>query len=950
MPPAIPIATYRLQLTTHFGFSQAADCVGYLKSLGVSHLYVSPFLKARRGSTHGYDVVDHNAINPELGGEAGLQHLSAALAQADLGLILDFVPNHMGVHYADNAWWLDVLEWGQKSPYANYFDIDWALLPYRPAGGVLIPILGTSYGEALERGEIELRYDAEEGSFSAWYYEHRLPITPPRYAEILEKVVTEAPARDRLGGWKLIGLAARYRGPHNPPRDKAPALKAELASIEGAREIIERGLRAYRPKDGGHAAALALHGLLERQHYRLAHWRLSASDINYRRFFDINSLAGLRVEDIRVFEAIHRLVARLIAEGRLQGLRLDHTDGLRDPQQYAARLQRLIGNARPRQQNTFYVVIEKILAEGEHLPRLAGVAGTTGYEWLNVLSRLLLDEQGLARLDETWRRISGDRRGFGEVVIAAKRRVLATILLSEFTVLARLLDRIAAGHYTTRDYTAERLRRALELFILHFPVYRTYITGSGPSREGRALIEAAIGKARAQWVGADASIFDLIRDTITLDLIKPPHIGHSIARVRRFARKLQQFTGPVMAKALEDTAFYRYHRLLALSEVGGNPATGALSVDDFHARMAQRVETLPHGLTATATHDTKRGEDARTRILALSEIADEWNEAVEHWRDLNSGLIAAMEPAKRPSPAHQYMLYQSLLGGWPLEGANDEFLQRMQAYAVKAAREGKEQTSWLDPNLRYEEGLTSFIGQLLDHNRSAQFLGGFEPFTRRVALLGALNSLSQLALKLTIPGVPDLYQGAELWDLSLVDPDNRRPVDFATRAAALAASAEAPDWQTLAGAWPNGCIKLALTHALLSLRQRFADLFTHGGYRAVEVIGPHREDVVAFARSSGRDAIIVAVGRLFARATEGGRHWPSGAAWNATLKLEGFSPVCNVLGAGAILDGRQWPVRGIFDPLPVAVIEARSEVIYHRHKRRRSNAIAAQGSLPAGAS
>jgi (1->4)-alpha-D-glucan 1-alpha-D-glucosylmutase len=949
MPPAIPIATYRLQLTADFGFSQAADCVGYLKSLGASHLYVSPFLKARRGSAHGYDVVDHNALNPELGGEAGLQHLCAALAQADMGLILDFVPNHMGIHYADNAWWLDVLEWGQKSPYANYFDIDWALLPHRPAGGVLVPILGTSYGEALERGEIELRYDAQEGSFSAWYYEHRLPVTPTRYAEILEKVVTEASARDRLAGWKLIALAARYRGPHNPPRDKAAALKAELASIEGAREIIEHGLRAYRPKAGGHAAALTLHGLLERQHYRLAHWRLSASDINYRRFFDINSLAGLRIEDIRVFEAVHRLIARLIGEGQLQGLRLDHIDGLRDPQQYVARLQRLIGKVRPREQNTFYVVIEKILAEGEHLTRFAGVAGTTGYEWLNVLSRLFLDDEGLARLGETWRRISGDRRSFGEVLIAAKRRVLATILLSEFTVLARLLDRIAAGHYTTRDYTAERLRRALELFILHFPVYRTYVTGSGPSREDRALIEAAIDKARAQWVGSDASIFDLLRDTVTLDLIKSSHIGHSIARVRRFAFKLQQFTGPVMAKALEDTALYRYHRLLALNEVGGNPATGALSTDDFHARMARRVETLPHGLTATATHDTKRGEDARARILALSEMADEWNDAVEHWRELNAALIEAMEPGMRPSPAHQYMLYQALLAAWPLQGPGDQFLQRMQRYAVKAAREGKEQTSWLDPNLRYEEGLTSFIEQLLDRDRSAQFLAAFEPFAGRAALLGTLNSLAQLALKLTIPGVPDFYQGTEFWDLSLVDPDNRRPVDFAAPAAALAAIGQALDWRGLAEAWPDARIKLALTRALLSLRQKWAELFTHGSYRAIEVIGPHRGEVVAFARSSGRDAIIVAVGRLFARAAEGGRRWPAGAAWNATLNLEGVTPVRRVIGAGAMLNGRQWPVSELFDPIPVAVIEARSEV-YQWHKRRSHDRSAAQESLPAGAS
>src|SRR5215510_2989468 len=926
MPTAIPIATYRLQLTARFGFAQAAAIVPYLKVLGISHLYVSPFLKARHGSTHGYDVVDHNALNPELGGEEGLQQLCAALAEADMGLILDFVPNHMGVHYADNAWWLDVLEWGRASPYADFFDVDWSLLAHGSAGGVLLPILGTSYGEALERGDIELRYDAAEGTFSAWYYEHRLPITPPRYGEILEKVVTEAFARDQPVGWKLIELAARYRGPHNPARDNAPAFKAELAGIEGAEAIITRGLEAYRPTIGGIAAALSLHGLLERQHYRLAHWRLSASDINYRRFFDINSLAGLRVEDMRTFASIHRLVARLIAEERLHGLRLDHIDGLRDPQQYLQRLQRLIGSVRPAQRGKFYVVVEKILAEHEHLPRFTGVAGTTGYEWLNMLSRVLVDGHGLTRLDDVWHRLSGDPRPFDQILIAAKRRILWTILVSEFTVLARLLARIAAGHYTTRDYGADRLSLALRLFILHFPVYRTYLTASGPSREDRAIIDGAIVKARTEWVGPDGSIFDVLRDAVTLDLIKSPRVGHSISRVRRFAFKLQQFTGPVMAKALEDTAFYRYHRLLALNEVGGNPAADALSVGDFHHQMAHRVETFPHGLSATATHDTKRGEDARARILTLSELAGEWDEIVGRWRALNAPLIEAMPAANRPSRAHQYMIYQALLGAWPLAGPDRSFVERMQAYVVKAAREAKEQTSWLNPDSLYEEGLTTFVEQLLDRDRSAAFLAAFEPFVSRAALLGALNSLSQLALKLFIPGVPDLYQGTEFWDLSLVDPDNRRPVDFADRITAFNAIGEQADWARLAEAWPDGRIKLALMRTLLALRERAPALFSHGGYRAVDVMGPHRNEVIAFARTSGRDAVIVAVGRLFARATQGGRHWPAVGAWDAALSVDGLIPVRNVLGVQRPGPGPQWPIGDLFHAGPVAVIEARARV------------------------
>jgi len=926
MPTAVPIATYRLQLTARFGFAQAAAIVPYLKALGISHLYVSPFLKARHGSTHGYDVVDHNALNPELGGEEGLRQLSAALAEADMGLILDFVPNHMGVHYDDNAWWLDVLEWGRASPYADFFDIDWPLLAHRPAGGVLLPILGTSYGEALERGDIELRYDASEGSFSAWYYEHRLPITPPRYGEILEKVVTDAFARDQPVGWKLLELASRYRGPHNPPRQKAAALKAELTGIEGAEAIIARGLDAYRPHAGGRAAALTLHGLLERQHYRLAHWRLSASDINYRRFFDINSLAGLRVEDARTFAAIHGLVARLIADGRLHGLRLDHIDGLRDPQQYLQRLQRLISSASPMQRGRFYVLVEKILEEHEHLPRFPGVAGTTGYEWLNMLSRVLLDGAGLRRLDETWHHASGDPRPFQQIMLAAKRRVLSTILVSEFTVLARLLDRIAAGHYTTRDYAADRLALALRLFILHFPIYRTYLTGSGPSREDRAIIDGAVTKARAEWVGPDGSVFDVLRDAVTLDLVKPPRVGHSISRVRRFAFKLQQFTGPVMAKALEDTAFYRYHRLLALNEVGGNPAADALSVGDFHHQMAHRVETFPHGLSATATHDTKRGEDARARILTLSELAGEWDEIVGRWRALNAPLIEAMPAANRPSRAHHYMVYQALLGAWPLAGPDRAFVERMQAYVVKAAREAKELTSWLNPDSLYEEGLTMFVERLLDRDSSREFLSSFEPFVSRIAQLGALNSLSQLALKLAMPGVPDLYQGTEFWDLSLVDPDNRRPVDFRERVAALSSIGERADWTKLADAWPDGRIKLALMRALLMLRERAPALFTEGGYRAVDVTGPDRDEVIAFARTRGRDAVIVAVGRLFGRATQGGRHWPTGAEWDAALDLEGFEPFRNVLGGRHPPAGAYWPIRDLFHSMPVAVIEARIRV------------------------
>ena len=938
MAPAVPVATYRIQLNAKFTFADAAAIVPYLKSLGISHLYASPFLKARAGSPHGYDVVDHNALNPELGGEQGLERLCDALLKADMGLILDFVPNHMGVNYADNPWWLDVLEWGQKSPFAASFDIEWKSLPGHPRGGILVPILGKPYGEALHAGEISLRYDPDAGSFAAWYYGHKLPISPPRYGEILRKLVEHAGAADQAPGRQLLELAARYRGPHNPAREQSDAFKAELAGIAGGRDVIKRGLLAYDAKSGEPAAIAALHHLLERQHYRVAYWRLAVSEINYRRFFDINDLAGLRIEDHATFDGVHRLVRRLIAQGWLHGLRIDHIDGLRDPHQYFRRIARLLERAGGLAGKPFYIVVEKILAEGERLPRFAGVAGTTGYEWLNVISRVLVDERDLALLDDLWREQSGDLRSFEDILIEAKRRVIANILASEFTVLVRLLARIAAGHYSTRDYAAERLRAAFELFILHFPVYRTYLTPSGPSRGDRAIINEAIAKARAEWFGPDAGIFDFVRDALTLDLILPGRSGYSIARDRLFAFKVQQFTGPMMAKSLEDTAIYRYHCSVALNEVGGNPAAGALSVDDFHKRMEQRAVSGAHGLTATATHDTKRGEDTRARLVALSELAAEWGENVREWRRMNACLIDGSGAQRIPTAAHEYMLYQSLLGAWPLAGVDGAFVERMQSYAIKAAREGKQQTSWLAPNERYEHGLQSFLRVLLEPNRPAGFMESFRAFVRRAALIGALNSLTQVALKAMMPGVPDFYQGTELWDLSFVDPDNRRPVDFGERALLLQSIGDEPNWPALAQSWVDGHVKCTLTQRLLALRAEHADLFAHGSYRPLEVAGPHQDEIIAFARVHGRNAVIVVAGRLFKRATRTGHQWPNGSAWTASVSLDGFGEMVSAIGPAKPTGAPRLYVAELFGALPVAVLEAG----YARVKPRRGDQILAK--------
>jgi (1->4)-alpha-D-glucan 1-alpha-D-glucosylmutase len=933
MPPAIPIATYRVQLTANFDFDAAASIVPYLKALGITHLYASPFMKARKGSTHGYDIVDHTRINPELGGDAGFERLSQALKQHELSLILDFVPNHVGVHFADNPWWLDVLEWGPASSYAVSFDIDWDILPFRARSGVLLPILGSSYGEALEKGEIELRYHADEGSFSAWYFEHRLPIAPERYSEILRTSVKEAGAEDGAAGQRILDLASRYKGLRHPNRSEAPAFKAELKSIAGSADVIARGLDAYRTGPERPAQILALHHLLERQHYRLGHWRLASSDINYRRFFDVNTLAGLRVEDAGTFDAVHRLVRKLIAEGKLQGLRLDHIDGLRDPAQYFQRLRRLIRDAQGKDAKLFYMVVEKILGEHENLPSFTGVHGTTGYEWLNTITKVLVDRNGLDPLDEVWRQISNISPRLGPVLKEAKRRVLETLLTSEFTVLTRLLARIAAGHYSTRDFAADSLRQALELYILHFPIYRTYVTSAGPTGHDRTLISETIEKARADWFAADEGIFEFLRDTLTMDLIKPGGPAHSAARVRRFALKLQQFTGPMMAKSLEDTAFYRYHRLLAFNEVGGDPAAPALSVDAFHEAMKIRASEWPHGMTATATHDTKRGEDARTRLMALTELPGEWTSAVARWKIQNAPHLVIEGEIRAPSAAFEYMLYQTLLGAWPSGERDDSFLDRMQAYALKAAREGKQETSWLNPNQVYEAGLRTFLRRILDRSVSAEFLTSLETLAQRVSRLGALNSLSQITLKATIPGVPDFYQGTEFWDLSLVDPDNRRPVDFKARAAVLA-SMDAPDWESLVRNWSNGHLKLAWTRQLLKRRTELADVFAHGDYEPLEVSGPHRDHVIAFARRRGRDAAIIAVAKSFAAFSQGGRVWPRAETFDGALKLSGYS-VEGIEDGKA--DAAEVRLSDLFRQLPAAVLKARFEgALKPARKRSRS--------------
>jgi (1->4)-alpha-D-glucan 1-alpha-D-glucosylmutase len=534
---------------------------------------------------------------------------------------------------------------------------------------------------------------------------------------------------------------------------------------------------------------------------------------------------------------------------------------------------------------------------------------------MNAITQVLIDVSGLEQLDEIWRQISNQSPKLEPVVREAKRRVLETLLTSEFTVLTRLLARIASGHYSTRDYAADSLRQALELYVLHFPVYRTYLTSSGPTGHDRRLISETIERARADWFAADDGIFDFLRDALTMDLAKPGRAAHSPPRDRRFALKVQQFTGPMMAKSLEDTTFYRYHRLLAFNEVGGDPAASALNVDAFHEMMRTRARDWPHGMTATATHDTKRGEDARARIMALAEIPGEWTSTVARWKLLNASHLSIDGDLRAPSATFEYMLYQALLGAWQPDDAS--FAERIQQYALKAAREGKQETSWLNPHTAYEAGVESFIAKILNPSLSGEFLNSLQALAQRLSLLGALNSLSQVTLKATLPGVPDFYQGTELWDFSLVDPDNRRPVDFAARASLLGAL-EHPDWDRLAQDWPSGRLKLAWTRHLLKLRTDLANVFASGEYEPLEVSGLHRDHVIAFARRRGREAAIVVVMRRFGAFTDHGRHWPRPQSHDAALNVGDYA-----VEGFADADATQLRLSDLLAHLPVAALKAR---------------------------
>ena len=889
--PGIPSATYRLQFNKEFTFANAGALADYLRDLGVSHVYASPYFKASPGSTHGYDINDHNALNPEVGSMVDYEAYAQALKQNGLGQIVDFVPNHMGIGPL-NPYWMDVLENGRGSQYAAFFDIDWYPLKEELSDKVLLPILGEQYGRVLENGELKLNF--EQGSFFLTYYDTRLPINPRSYGPILKKALE----LDRLppgneGGIEMQSIITATE--HLPHRsDTAPEKVAERSrEKEVVKKRLERLCAEHPPIEEMIRGAVSFHNgrrgdshsfdpldkLIGEQAYRLAFWRVAAEEINYRRFFDINNLAAIKMELPEVFEATHQLIFELIKSGAVTGLRIDHVDGLWNPREYLGQLRLKIGDLIGSEGGSdLYLLVEKILMSGEKLRADWPVHGTTGYDFTNQVTEMLVDRTVEKTLTNTYHRFIGENPRFADLVYENKRLIMQLSLASEVHVLSHMLNRLSEKNRWYRDFTLAMLTVAVREVIACFPVYRTYVEpGREPGDEDRQVIDRAVRAARRRNPGMEASIFQFLRDTLLLRF--PENIGEADrAEHLRFVMKFQQCTGPITAKGIEDTAFYIYNRLAALNEVGGEPGIFGAAPELFHKQNAARQAEYPHAMLATSTHDTKRGEDVRARLAAISEIPDLWRRAVQRFRTANAKHKHEVEGENAPDANEEYLIYQTLAGVWPLDGTiHDEFTGRIQEYMTKAIKEAKVNSSWVQPNENWDTAIREFIAAILRPAKRNTFIDSFRPIAENLAQLGAINSLSQTLIKLTAPGVPDIYQGNEVWDFSLVDPDNRRPVDYDARRVALAGIGQVSPADLIPN-WKDGRIKLFLTHKLLRYRRDHFELFAKGDYLPVQSSGAFSESVFAYARRHENKTLVVIAPRLSGRVG----FPPIGALWQDT--------------------------------------------------------------------
>ncbi|MGC3967291.1 MAG: malto-oligosyltrehalose synthase [Pirellulales bacterium] len=968
---ATPVATYRLQFHAGFTFADAAGVADYLHALGISHVYASPYTQARAGSMHGYDVCDHNQLNPELGGQEGYGKFITGLQANKLRHILDVVPNHMAASH-DNPWWRDVLENGPSSPYSGFFDIDWHPVKDELDNKVLIPILGAQYGEALEAGQLQL--DHVDGAFVVRYYDRNLPFGPKTAIPILTHRIDEL--RNLLGAdseafheYQSIITALEHLPPptatslkavHERQREKE-IIKRRLRELE-AREpavasFVMENVAAFNGRVGEPESFDRLDRLLQAQSYRLCHWRAASDEINYRRFFDVNDLAALCIERPETFHAANELVARLLGEGAIDGLRIDHVDGLYAPEEYLWRLHYLylaqrvkhelavvaerehdagvwevrvahaaeveqaaaadgsvvavaapvaeagksyhlgpeilrtvckqLGLRTPRPADLtavfgsvhdlaeneawqaddldvppateepsrtatagpLYLLVEKILGPDEPLPESWPVAGTTGYDFTHLLNCLLIDAEGFAAIDRQYLRFTGESRRFPDVVRECKRLIVRFSMASELQMLAHRVNRLSEQHRKSRDFTLNALRYALREVLASFPVYRTYPGPDGVSERDARFVNRAVSVAKRRNRSIDPATFDFIREILLLR--HPPGLSEAAVRAREeFAGRFQQVTSPVMAKGVEDTAFYVYSPLASANEVGGDPTSATCGISTFHAQNTHRAIRQRCGLLTTTTHDTKRTEDVRARVDVLSEMPRAWAAAVNRWSRLTRAWKQDVDGLPAPTPADEYLFYQNLLGVWPGGTPNaaqrESLVERLQLYMEKATREAKQSTSWINPNAEYDQAVRQFVAQCLAAGCENRFVTHFAAFHKRIAAAGYYTGLSQTVLKLLSPGVPDIYQGQELWDFSLVDPDNRRPVDYARRRALL--EQVQAGWNTqierraefaaeLARRPQDDRLKLFVVWRLLGLRRELAELFETGEYIPLGVHG-----------------------------------------------------------------------------------------------------------------
>lgn len=971
-----PIATYRVQFNRRFTFDQATALIDYFDELGISDWYASPFLKARPGSLHGYDVVHHSEFNPEIGSEKSFGSLAERLHDRGMGILMDVVPNHSAISDASNRWWYDVLENGPSSPYARYFDIDWHPPKVDLSNKVLLPILGEQYGRALENQEIQISFDA--GTFTVNYTSILLPLAPRSWIAILE------PARGSLrtlldsSDSHLLELESiitalghlPLRSETDPEKVKErqrekEIIKSRLAALAEAsaeaREAIARSVKNLNGTRGNPTSFDCLEAVLAEQAYRLSFWRVAADEINYRRFFDVNDLAAIRVEEPEVFSAVHELVFRLLKKGWVNGLRIDHVDGLYDPLGYLLNLQqgcRLAlrsGGSSPRgpgagdvEERPCYVVVEKILGSDEKLRTEWPVHGTTGYEFLHLLNGLFVDSSRKDAFLKVYESFSGQSQKFEEVLVTCKKFIMLVSQSSELHVLAWQLDRISEQHRWSRDFTLETLRFALREVIASFPVYRSYIRTdqSLVSDDDRRNIFIAVRAAKRRNPATSPSVFDFIGSILLLEDPKGLDEAQKDER-RNFVMRFQQLTGPVMAKGLEDTAFYRYYPLASLNEVGGNPQTFGVPLDEFHRKIEERSKAWPDGLSASSTHDTKRSEDVRARINVLSEVPEKWERSLIRWRTMNADKKSNLGGTVAPDANEEYLLYQTLVGAWPFgpEGAfgpmsaseHGEFVTRIQDYMAKALNEAKVHTSWINPNTEYERGVREFIDDVLKQGPDNKFLADFVQFHHSVARAGMFNSLSQTLVKIASPGIPDFYQGTELWDFTLVDPDNRHPVDFDGRRSLLRALR---DQEAKEGAGKladglmrhseDGRIKLFLISRALAFRKRNHDLFARGSYIPLSATGGRGNHVVAFARVLGEKIAVAVVGRFFRTLGVPSRPPVGSEVWGETFLpvYSGMNPsryrdvLTNAEFSVIDRNGESGlPLAGVFGRMPVALLE-----------------------------